>query len=214
MKEKKVFAEGMCWKKIFWIFIIGCIFGCIFEMILTYLKTGDLVSRRGLIYGPFNPVYGFGAAVFALFLNKQENVFMIFIGAALLGGGCEYICSVIQEYVFGTISWDYSNKPFNFNGRTSLTYMFYWGILGVIFTQLIYPILSKGIEKTPIRIGNITTVLLLVFIIVDAVISISASIRQYERKQGIQPNNQIEVFLDEKYPDERLDKIYENKKDV
>lgn len=92
--------------------------------------------------------------------------------------------------------------------------MFYWGILGIIFTKIIYPYLSKGIEKTPIKIGNITTVLLLVFIIVDAVISISASIRQYERKQGISPNNKIEVFLDEKYPDERLDKIFENKKDV
>lgn len=212
MQNQKKFAEGLSFKKVFWIFIIGCIFGCLMEMLLHFFKYGEWVSRQGLIYGPLNPVYGLGAAAFTIFLGKQKNIFIIFIGAALLGGTFEYICSLIQEYVFGTISWDYSNQPLNINGRTSLKYMIYWGILGSIFIKLIYPFLSKWIEKIPIKTGNIITIIMLILIIIDCVISIMAGFRQDQRQKGNEANTSIEVFLDTHYPDSRLDKIFENKK--
>lgn len=212
MQNKEKFAEGIFLKKVFWIFIIGCIFGCIMEMLLHFFKYGEWVSRQGLIYGPLNPVYGLGAAAFTIFLGKQKNIFIIFIGAALLGGSFEYICSLVQEHFFGTISWDYSNQPFNINGRTSLKYMIYWGILGTIFIKLIYPFLSKMIEKVPIKIGNIITIIMLIFIIIDCAISIMAGLRQDQRQKGNEANTSIEVFLDTHYPDSRLDKIFENKK--
>ncbi len=214
MEKKEVFAEGLSWKKIFWIFIIGCVFGCVLETLIHFLTQGDFVSRKGLIYGPLNPVYGLGAAGFTISLYKRKNIIVIFIIAAILGGFFEYTCSFIQEYLFGTVSWDYSNRPFNIQGRTCLKYMIYWGLLGVLFIKIVYPFLSKYIEKIPINLGNAITVFMIIFIIIDCTISIAASHRQWERKEGIKPNNQIEIFIDEKYPDERLDKIYENKKDV
>lgn len=212
MQNKEKFAEGISFKKVFWIFIIGCIFGCIMEMLLHFFKYSEWVSRQGLIYGPLNPVYGLGAAAFTIFLGKQKNIFIIFIISALLGGSFEYICSLVQEHVFGTISWDYSNQPFNINGRTSLKYMIYWGLLGVLFIKLIYPFLSKWIEKIPIKTGNIITIIMLIFIIIDCAISIMAGCRQDQRQKGNEANTYIEVFLDTHYPDSRLDKIFENKK--
>lgn len=214
MKNKEVFAEGISWKKVFWIFIFGCVFGCVMETFLHFLNYGNFVSRKGLIYGPLNPVYGLGAAGFTIFLCKRKNIIAVFLLAALLGGFFEYMCSFVQEYIFGTISWDYSNQPFNIHGRTSLKYMCYWGILGVIFVKLVYPIISNGIEKIPIKIGNVLTVTLLTFIILDCTISIVAGYRQNARKEGIEASNQIEIFIDKTYPDERLDQIYENKKDA
>lgn len=215
MKAKKevIFAEGFCLKKIFWVFLFGCVFGCVFEMITHFLQHGEWVSRRGLIYGPLNPVYGIGAVLFTL-LTKQKNIMLIFISGALLGGSFEYICSLIQEYIFGTISWDYSHKFLNIGGRTSLFYMVCWGILSVIFVKLIYPPFSNWIEKFPVKFGNILTLILLALVVLDCTISILACHRHDERRHNEEPSNQFEVFLDKTYPDERLAKIFENAKEA
>ncbi len=210
MKQKEVFAKGICFEKIFWIFIIGCVFGCLVEVLNHFIHYGNFVSRSGLIYGPLNPVYGFGLVIFVLFLSKIKNPILIFIGGMLLGGGFEYVCSFVQEKVFGTISWDYSHQLFNIGGRTSLKYMLIWGVLALIFMKFVYPILSNLIEKIPVKIGRILTVILVVFVIFDAVISIIACLRQSERAMGEEASNRVEVFLDKHYPDERLNKIFEN----
>ena len=198
MKQKEeTFAKGVCFKKIFWLFMIGCVFGCVFEMLNHYIHYGNWVSRRGLIYGPLNPVYGLGLVAFVVFLSKVKNPVLIFILGMLLGGGCEYLCSLIQEKVFGTISWDYSHQLFNIGGRTSLKYMLIWGVFALLVMKVIYPFLSNLIEKIPVRTGNLLTIILIVFMIADIIISITACLRQSERADGLDP-------------DKRLNKIFEN----
>lgn len=214
MENKKVFAEGLSWKKIFWIFMFGCIFGCVMEMVLTYFHTHEVVSRKGVIYGPFNPVYGVGAAILTICLAKRKNILVIFLLSAVLGGSFEFLCSYLQEKLFGTISWDYSNHQFNIQGRTCLLFMFYWGLLGTFYIKFIYPPLSKLIEKTPVKIGNIITWIMLIFIIIDCIISVAASFRQEERKEGIPAGNNIEKVIDKVYPDSRMNEVYENGKDA
>ena len=54
---KKKFAEGMCFYKLFWIFLFGCVFGAYYEQILNmvihYNYHHEIVwqLRRGVIYG-------------------------------------------------------------------------------------------------------------------------------------------------------------------
>ena len=210
--EKEVFAKGICFKKIFLLFIIGCVLGCFTEMINHYIHYGNIVSRSGLIYGPFNPVYGFGIILFVLCLSKTKNHFYVFIGGMVLGGFFEYLCSLFQEKVFGTISWDYSHQMFNIGGRTSLKYMIIWGVLALIVVKVIYPFLSNLIESVPNNFGNLITISLIIFMIFNVLISSLACLRQSERAQGLKANNELEVFLDKHYPDERLNKIFENNK--
>ena len=211
-KKKEVFAKDLCFKKIFWLFLIGCVFGCVFEMINHFVHYGDWVSRKGLIYGPLNPVYGLGLICFVVFLSKIEKPYLIFIGGMLLGGGCEYVCSLFQEKVFGTTSWDYSHQLFNIGGRTSLKYMLIWGVLALLVVKIIYPFLSNLIEKIPVKTGNILTIILVIFMVCDITISIIACLRQAERDNGERPSNKVEVFLDKHYPDKKLDMIFENAK--
>lgn len=212
--DDKVFARGVCLKKIFWVFLFGCIFGCVFEMVLTFFQRGVWVSRQGVIYGPFNPVYGLGAVIFTIFLTKYKNPLKIFLGGMLLGGGFEYICSLLQQMIFGTTSWNYSKQFLNIGGRTSFWIMVGWGILGLIYVKLVYPVLSKLIEKIPVRIGNVLTIILALFMIVDCGISASACLRQSERDSGIKAENKFDVFLDKHYPDNRLEKVFENARNV
>ncbi len=212
--KKEVFAYGICFKKIFWIFIFGCLFGCVMEMVIHFIKYNTWVSRSALVYGPLNPVYGIGCALFTIFLCKQKKAIWIFIGGAFLGGGVEYICSLTQELIFNAVSWDYSNHFLNLGGRTSLFYMVCWGFLALFYVKIVYPLLSKWIEKIPIKTGNIITIIAIIFIIIDCIISIIACYRWEERKQAKPANNSVDIFLDKAYPDNRLSEIYENAKNV
>ena len=210
MEEKEVFAKGLCFKKVFWLFMIGCVLGCLIEVINHFIHYGNIVSRSGLIYGPLNPVYGFGIILFALFLSRVNKPIYIFILGMFLGGGFEYLCSLFQEKVFGTISWDYSHQMFNIGGRTSLKYMIIWGFMALFVVKIIYPFLSNLIEKIPMNIGNSLTIILVIFMIFNVSISIMACLRQSERLNGLDDSNGVEVFLDKHYPDERLNAIFEN----
>ncbi len=214
---KTKFAEGKSFEKLFFIFLIGSFFGAIYESSYGYIRMWIIheqprwIIHRGVIYGSLNIIYGVGAVIMTIILvTKKRPKWKTFLYASLLGGLTEYTISYIQEKCLGTISWDYSNKFLNINGRTTIIYMLFWGILGVIFVNHIYPILSKWIEKIPIRYGKIFTNILVILVILDMLISFTALYRQKQRRQNIPPQNKIEQLYDIYYTDEFLHKYYDN----
>lgn len=211
MKEK--FNEIL---KIFIIFIIGSIIGYIVEMLVALVQEGHFESRQGVLYGPFTPVYGIGIIVFYIFFTiiKTRNKAKIFIISMLLGGITEYLCSYIQENVFGTISWDYSNWIFNINGRTTLIHCSYWGVAGILYTSYIEPLIPRIKDFIQKRYMKLATSILLILMIFNISISSMAAIRQKERQDNIPPENKLESFIDTHYPDEYMNIIFANKKDV
>ena len=213
MKDKNVKKELTI---LFWVFIIGSIAGFIFEVTVVFFQKGHFELRQGLIYGPFIPVYGIGAMCYYIVLSKTKikNKIQIFLITMILGGITEYLCSLIQEKAFGTISWDYSYLPFNINGRTSLLHCIYWGIGGVLYITYIDPFLNKMIDKTNMKAFDLITIILSIFIVFDISISWMAADRQTERKNNIEPENRLDIFLDKNYPDEYMNRIFNNKKDV
>ena len=200
--------------KIFWVFVIGSVFGFFAEIIYGVVYTRTIVIKQGLIYGPFIQIYGIGAVAYYLLLSKVHEPREAFFSGMLLGGILEYLCSFFQELLFGTISWDYSNLFLNFNGRTCLLYCFYWGIIAVVFLKIVYPWFKK-IEPLIYKKGiRIFTVIFMLFMTFDIVISCMAANRQQERSKNIPAKNSIDIFLDYAYPDEYLNKIYNNKKEI
>ena len=201
---------------LFWIFIIGSIAGFIFEITVVFFQKGYFELRQGLIYGPFIPVYGIGAMLYYVVLNKNKlkNKLQIFLITMLLGGLTEYLCSFTQEKLFGTISWDYSYLPFNINGRTSLLHCIYWGIGGVLFVRFILPLIRNLNEWCKNTNFRFITAFLVLFITFDIVMSGMAGSRQLERKNNIAANGYIDNFFDEYYPDTKLEQIYSNAKTV
>lgn len=185
-------------------------------MIVVLFQKGYFESRQGLIYGPFTPVYGIGAIIYYLILNniKKDNKIKIFFITAILGGITEYICSLVQEKVFGTISWDYSYLIFDINGRTSLLHCSYWGIAGILYVIYIDPFLEKLKCKIDKKILKIVSIIFAVFMLFDISISCIAANRQTERRNNISPESKLDLFLDKYYPDEYMDKIFANKREV
>ena len=86
-----------------------------------------------------------------------------------------------------------------------------WGLLALVLIKFIYPFLSKWIEKIPKKTGDVFSICLAIFMVVNITVSILACMRQTERFHGKQATNEVERFLDNTYPDDRLDEIYQNK---
>ena len=64
--QNKHFAAGVNFYKLVWVFIIGCVLGFVIEEAWCLLTKHVWESRKGLIYGPFSQVYGFGAVLMTL----------------------------------------------------------------------------------------------------------------------------------------------------
>lgn len=202
--------------KVFIIFMIGSILGYVVEMIVAFVQNGHFVSRQGLLYGPFTPVYGIGILVYYIFFKivKNRNKKIVFVSSMILGGITEYLCSYIQEKAFGTVSLDYSNWLFNINGRTTLIHCTYWGFAGLLYVSYIEPLIPKIEEAVRNHKIKIMATSVAIFMVFNVAISSMAAIRQKERQENIAANSKIDVFLDNAYPDEYMDEVFENQKRV
>lgn len=206
------FAQGITFYKLFWVFFIGCFAGVVVEVLWCMITRGHYESRTGLIYGPFNLVYGCGAGLLSACLYRFRNRSKIFsfAGGFVVGSVVEYACSWVQEMLFGTTSWDYSHLPFNLNGRICLLYSVFWGFLGIMWIKDIYPRMSRWILKIPNRFGKGLTWALLAFMIFNSAMSGLTVLRWTNRRAGQPATNAFEAYLDRHYPDERMQKIYAN----
>lgn len=212
--DANVFAAGIGFYKLFWLFLIGAFVGDLIETVFVWGTSGVLMSRSSLLYGPFSVVWGLGAAILTVALRglMDKSDRYIFVGGALMGGVYEYMCSVVTEKLFGKVFWDYSKIPFNLNGRINLLYCVFWGIAAVVWVKEVYPRISALIEKIPMKVGKILTWVLVVLLAVDVALSCMALGRMDQREKGIPATNAVQQFLDEQYPDEYLTQRYQNMK--
>lgn len=213
-RRKTIFAYGCSFYKVFWIFMLGAFLGDLAETVFCRYSMGRWMSRSSVVYGAFSLVWGFGVAGITVLLYRYRNFEdrYIFLAGTLLGGAYEYICSVFTELVFGTVFWDYSKIPFNLGGRINLLFCFFWGIAAWVWMKLLYPRVSQWIEKIPKKAGVWVTNLVFTFMVVNVLLSGLALGRYSERATGISAENDFAVWIDERFPDERMERIYPSAK--
>lgn len=206
------FARGMNIYKVLLLGYIGSFLGVVIEMIWWYLKKGEWASRVGLVFGPFNLLYGAGAVVMSVALYKFRNKgrWLSFIGGFIVGTAVEYLCSMGQEMIFGSTSWNYSGKPFNINGRVCLIYSVIWGVLGVYWVKAVYPWITKLILKIPRRFGKVFTWLMFIFFVFNSAVTVLSVYRWSQ--PGIESTSSFWNFIEQWFPDERMRGIFPNMK--
>ena len=175
-------ANHITYQQILWYFIIFSVIGLIIETIFCYLTTGVIESRKGLIWGPFCPVYGVGATILIVSLHTyQEKPMTLFMIGCILGNVIEYGMSYLLEAYYGTRFWDYSYYGFDINGRVCLLYSIYWGVLSVILIRYIKPKVDKLIKKIPNQKKLYITIIVL--FVLDGLATIWA-ITSYQKRIG------------------------------
>lgn len=211
-QQQGVFASGCGFYKLAMLFFIGAFLGDVTETIFCRVRAGIWMSRSSVVWGPFSIVWGLAImlATQVLYNYRNRSDSFIFLFGTVLGGAYEYICSVFTQLVFGTVFWDYSEIPFNLGGRINLLYCFFWGIAAVVWLKLLYPPLSRWIERIPKGKGIILTWCLIIFMCLDIAVSAAALMRYTERSQGKEAVSGWEKWIDERFDDERMTRIYPN----
>jgi len=204
------FAAGISFYKLVWCFIIGSVIGTLYEEIIEFSRYGVWENRSSVIIGPFNPLYGTAIVLAILFFHNIKNPIKMLILGGLFGATFEYAASWAQEFFTGSKSWDYSHLFLNINGRTSVIYAFYWGLLILFLVDIVYPYLSKWIEKIPYRVGVIITRLLIVFLSLNMFVTYSMLIRQGMRAKGIEPYTPLGELYDDVFTDEVIKEMFPN----
>ena len=198
--------------KMFWLFIFGSVIGWIFEVVFSLIVHGVFINHSALVIGPFNVCYGICVCTltFLLYRFKDKGNLYLFFISFFFGSVLEYIMSWGMEFVLGFSAWDYSDVFLNLNGRVCLTMSCLWGVLGIVWIKYIYPFFEKIINKIPENLGKKFTIILLVFLVLDLVLTVTAFIRAKNYGKGIEPSNGYERFLDKTFNRDYLYNMFNN----
>ena len=200
---------------LFWVFVVCCVLGLVIETVyhMVVVDPGVYQDRAGMLYGPFSPIYGFGAVLMTVALNRfyRANPIVIFLVSAVIGGLFEAAVSWFMQVGFGAVAWDYSGSTIFglfpdpiavlFQGRTSTLFMCMWGALGFVWIKVCLPWLLKIINLIPWQARYSFTVLCAVLMLVNGVMTLQSLECWYQRESGIAPSSPVEEFYAEHYDD-------------
>ena len=173
---------------LFWIFVIACVAGLVVEVVyhMAVVDPGHYQDRAGLLYGPFSPIYGVGAVLMTVALNRfhDKNPVIIFLVAAVIGGAFEFFVSWFMQTAFGIVAWDYTGTFLSIGGRTNGMFMSMWGLLGLVWVKFATPLLLKIVNKIPWNWRYGVTVVCALLMLVDCVLTLSSLDCWYQREAG------------------------------
>lgn len=145
-----MWREGCYYVLLF--FACSC-FGWLMEVTLKFFQFHRFINR-GFLIGPYCPIYGVGSVLLAAVLPLcTDSLPSIFVMAMLLCGILEYFTSWAMERLFHARWWDYSQRPFNLNGRVWLGNLLAFGVLGVLVVKVVKPAAFLWFSRIPDRVA-------------------------------------------------------------
>ncbi len=194
------------------IFTVASIGGLVLETLWCAFALGVWQHRYGLVWGPFSPLYGFGAVMFtiALWKIRKQPVWVIFAVSLVLGSLLEQFAGAVMEDGFNVTSWSYEHMPDAITKYVSLRMSLIWGVLGCVWCRLVMPEIVYFIGEPERKVRSTVAVLLTTFLVIDGVMTLYVAVRKDARDQGIAPANAIERYIDERYDDTFMEQRFEN----
>ena len=153
-------------------FIIYAVIGWIYEVSLETFIYRWGFSNRGVLFGPWLPVYGFGALTFIVLwyhlikdkpaVKKICMIPVIFLLTMITATALELLTSYLCEWTMGSWPWQtYKDYAINFQGRIALSPSIRFGIGGVVFLYVIQPFLDKLAAKLSDKQAKTTAIIIL-----------------------------------------------------
>lgn len=163
---------GQLFFKLLTCFIVYSFLGWVMESVFRSIIEKKLINT-GFLRGPFCPIYGIGAIIMLVFLERfQDNPVLLFFISIIILTAWEYVVGVFLEKSFHTKYWDYSDHKYNFQGRICLTNSICWGFLGVAFVKIIHPFIQVLISKIDMQILYYSVSIISVAMLVDLIATI------------------------------------------
>lgn len=181
--EKKLLTRIKTMRKYVLFFIMYAMFGWIYEVFLEVVVYRWGFSNRGFLFGPYCPVYGFGALLFLFcvypiikgkkILAKLLWVFPVFLACMASATLLELLTSYLMEWTTGSWPWQtYKDYNMNFQARIALSPSVRFGIGGVFFLYLLQPLFEKVVSLLSDKKLTVISLGILVVMVVDLLYTI------------------------------------------
>ena len=155
----------------FLLFIVYSIGGWIMEVTCKSIEAKRFVNR-GFLIGPYCPIYGWGAIIITILLQKYTDDWIVLFAMSIITCGIlEYVTSYVMEKLFHARWWDYSRRKYNINGRVCLETLIPFGILGLVVMYVTNPFILSQLTKIPENILNIIAIIIAIIFFIDISIS-------------------------------------------
>ncbi len=165
LKHKTI---GFSFFYLIWLFSFLSLMGWLWEVCL-YLVRDHRFVNRGILSGPWLPIYGAGGLfLYFLLYRLKKHPLWVFLLAAAVCSALEYFCSWFLEQLWDIRWWDYSGFWGNLNGRICLLGSILFGAGALLMIYLFIPWFEKIYEKIPPRIRKTVGFLLLFLFLADA----------------------------------------------
>ena len=199
---------------LFWIFVVCCVLGLVIETVYHFavVVPGHYENRAGLLFGPFSPIYGFGAVLMTVALNRfhDKNVVLIFLVSAVIGGAFEYLTSWFMQFAFGIVAWDYTGTFLSIDGRTNGMFMAMWGVLGVVWIKLLLPWMLKLVNIIPWNWRYTVTSVCAALMIADGGLTLVSLDCWYQREAGKPPETAVAHFFAEHFDNQYMENRFQS----
>lgn len=236
MLDRDAAAEGMLGRdetgegyiklnyfNLFWVFFVCSVLGLILEEVwhMVVVDPGVYQDRAGMLFGPFSPIYGFGAVLMTMALNRfyKKNPLIIFLVSALIGGAFEVFVGWFMQTSFGVVSWSYSHiRLFGMpdpiavltGGRTCTPFACMWGLGGLIWIKVLLPRLLKLINMIPWKRRYSATVILTAVMLIDGVMTLQSLDYWYQRVNGTVRNIPVAQFYEKHFDNEYMENRFQS----
>lgn len=205
---------------LFLLFFIYSFLGYIVESISVSLMEKKVVWNRGFLVGPYIPIFGTGAMIMILTLQKyKDDIVALFIMSMVVCLTIEYLCSLVAEKIFKLRWWNYSDKLFNINGRICLQNGILFGIGGVLIVKYVNTWIENLILLLPNSLMVTLSIILTIIFVSDTILSLhtvikfNSSFKRYSADNTQEVKKKILEELQRNFLLNRLVKAFPNAKD-
>jgi len=166
-------------RKYFMYFMMYALVGWLYEVFLEVVIYKWGFSNRGVLFGPYLPIYGFGAIIFIFFfykfskkkqalLKKIASIFIVFLGCALVATIMELVTSYALELITGSWPWQtYTDYKYNFQGRIAMSPSIRFGLGGVFFIYVLQPIFVNIVDSLSKKSLKVLSTILFIIVFID-----------------------------------------------
>lgn len=173
-------------------FGIYAFIGWIYESGLRSIRYGKLYNS-GFLFGPYIPIYGFGAIIDIYLCGSLNNPFYVFIICAFIDTLLEYITSWGMEKLFHARWWDYSDNPFNINGRVFLGGFIAFGLFACVVVLFVHPFIAAHTTVLMSNLSLYICALVIVIVMLTDTIRTVISIKDFEKKVAMLEERVYEI---------------------
>lgn len=163
-------------------FFVASICGWVWEVMVFWVQHSAeynlwelALSYRGVLHGPWAPIYGVGAVLMVLLHRRVgRKPIYYFLSCIVICAVTEYATSWGLERIFHAKWWDYTGCFLNVNGRICAMSLLFFAMAGMAVSYVLAPLFWQGLERISKRFLIWVCIVIMAFFLLDLFLSFAA----------------------------------------